>query len=211
MKKVMLLLVLALLVLGLAGCGTMQRLLKDGSQDTLGGLLGTGAAPAPDAPSSGESMKITVYFADAAGKTLVPEARAVPKTLSLARETMNELIKGPASNSGLQAVIPSGTVLLDINIKDGTAIVDFSKELQKTVAKISPELTVYSVVNTLTQFPTVKQVKFRVEGLPVQKIGGVNVTQALSSNAQVVKTHPITQKPVSGDISGSSASASGGI
>ncbi len=196
MKKAMLLLVMAFLVLGLTGCGTMDRLLKDGSKDTLGGLLGTNAPAAPDTSGSGDTIKVTVYFADTAGKSLVPEERAVPKTLSLARETLNELIKGPASNSGLLAVIPSSVVLLDINIKDGTAIVDFSKDLQKTVAKISPELTVYSVVNTLTQFPAVKQVKFRVEGQPAQKIGGVNVSQALSPNAQVVKTHPITQKPV---------------
>ncbi len=202
MKRVGFLMALCLLILGISGCGTMERLLKDNAKESFNNLLNTGDVSWPAAGVAGETRSIIVYFADAAGKNLIPQERQIPKTLSPARETMNELIKGPAEGLNLLPVIPKGTMLLDINIKDETAIVDLSKEIQKTLAKVAPELTVYSIVNTLTQFPTVKQVKFRVEGQPVQKIGTVNTAQALSRNSGVVSKHPITQKPVSGKTSG---------
>ena len=44
----------------------------------------------------------------------------------VARDTIEELIKGPKTN--LSASIPTGTKLLGINIKDDVAYVDFSKE-----------------------------------------------------------------------------------
>ncbi|HWJ03363.1 MAG TPA: GerMN domain-containing protein, partial [Verrucomicrobiae bacterium] len=168
------------------------------AKDSFNSLLGLSNTPTVGNEVVGETRSVTVYFADATGKNLVPQEVQIPKTLSLARETLNELLKGPASGSNLLAVVPQGTVLLDINIKDDTAIVDLSKEILKTAAKVSPETTVYAFVNTLTQFPTIKQVKFRVDGQPVQKIGTVNTTQALSRNTSSVKKHPITQKPASG-------------
>lgn len=203
MKRVLLLLTLSLLVLGLAGCGTVERLLQENGKQSVSNLLGNTAVPGTTvpgttAPALGETRNVTVYFADGDGKNLVPQERQIAKTLSLARETLNELLKGPDNGSGLQSVIPKGTVLLDINIKDETAIIDLSKEIQKPVAKVSPELTVYAIVNTLTQFPTIKMVKFRVEGQPVQTIGSVNVSQGISRQASSIKKHPITQKPVSG-------------
>jgi len=201
MKRVFLLLILSILAISLSGCGTMQRLLKDSGKQSVSGLLNNTASSGTSAPALGETRSVTVYFADGTGKSLVAQEIQIAKTVSLARETLNELLKGPGTGSGMQSVIPKGTTLLDINIKDETAIVDLSKEIQKSVSNVSSELTVYAIVNTLTQFPTIKQVKFRVDGQPVLKIGSVNVGQGIARNAESVKKHPITQKPVSGGTS----------
>ena len=194
MKRGFYLVVLCLVVLGLSGCGTMERLLKDSSAESIKDLIGAGNV-APASNLVGETRSVIVYFADATGKNLVPEERLVPKTLSLARETINELLKGPGTGSDLLAVVAQGTTLLDINIKGETAIVDFSKEIQSSAGKVTSDIALNAIVNTLTQFPTIKQVKFRVEGQSVQKIGSTSTVQALTRNTTTVKTHPITQKP----------------
>ena len=70
--------------------------------------------------------------------------------------------------------MPQGTSLLDINVKDdGLCIVDFSSELLGDASGevITGELMVYSIVNTLTEFPTIDSVEFRIEGQPVERLG----------------------------------------
>lgn len=202
MKNMSKILIVCLVLLGVSGCGTLQRLVKDNgsSTQTFGGLLSQKAAPVSTADTvqtTAESSTVTLYFADSTGKNLVAEQRQIPKTLGLARASMNELLKGPGSTSGLLPVVADGTTLLDINIKNGTAVVDLSKEIEQALKQVSANLTVYAIVDTLTQFPTVKQVQLRVEGQPVNRIGSVYVTQVLTRNTNMLKKHPITDKPVS--------------
>jgi germination protein M len=195
MKRVLLVGIVCLLLLGITGCGTMERLLKNNGTDPLGQLLNNNVPAASSNLITGESKSVIVYFADTAGK-LISQERQIPKTLSPARETLAELLNGPGEGNNLQGVIPQGTTLLDINIKDETAIVDLSQEFLKTT---KPELAVYSVVNTLTQFSTIKSVKFRVEGKTVSKLGSFNLSQTLTRNTTGVSDggtkHPITQQP----------------
>lgn len=124
--------------------------------------------------SNTETMEIVLFFADRDGN-LVPERRSIPRTPGIARKTMQELCKGPSS-SDLLATLPEGTRLRDINIniKNGLCTVDFSRELQqKHKGGSSGEiLTIYSIVNTLTQFPTVDKVIILVEGMKLPTLAG---------------------------------------
>ncbi len=193
MKRVLSVGIVCLLLLGTAGCGTVDRLLNSNGKDPLGQLLNNKAAPTAGSNiTTGESKSVLVYFADSAGKLAAAEIQ-IPKTLSPARETLTQLLKGPADSTGLQTIIPKGTSLLDVNIKDETAIVDLSQEFLKTT---KPELAVYSIVNTLTQFSTVKSVKIRVEGKTVNKLGNFNLAQTFTRNTSETKKHPITQQPI---------------
>ncbi|MDA8443362.1 MAG: GerMN domain-containing protein [Peptococcaceae bacterium] len=203
MKKLFFLLFVGILAFSLSGCGTMERLLQTDSTGSFGGVLKNTTASVADPPAvtvpSGETSKVTLYFADATGVKLVREPRQISKTLSLARETLNELFKGPGAGSKLLAVVPEGTVLLDINLKDATAIVDISKEILQPMDKVAAATSVEAIVDTLTQFPTVQQVKFRVEGETVDKIGDVSTSGALTPEVASGLQHPITQQPVAGE------------
>ncbi len=119
------------------------------------------------------SITVSLYFASADGKGLTIEKRSIPKKEGLARETINQLISGP-SDSNLLPTIPSETVLQDINIRDGVCIIDFSSELvDSSVGGLqNEELTVYSIVDTLTQFSSVNEVTILVEGQKVASLGG---------------------------------------
>jgi hypothetical protein len=199
--------VICLSLLFLVGCGTLETLVnKDGTATSLGDFVGgdktaalpavTAPTPATSAPTSAESKSITLFFPDLTGKYLEKEQRMLPKTASLARETVTQWLKGPAVIKGatVQAAVPTTTALLDIAIREGVATVDLSKEFLQPNAKVSPEAALYGLVNTLTQFPTIKQVQIRVDGKPLTKYATIDATK-LVNKASLVKgaasTNPI--------------------
>lgn len=188
-----------MLVLGLcsalAGCTVLDRLWSsnpaDESQKQVQDLPPepVQSTAVPSNPVS--KIKVDLYFADATGNNLVKESREIPKVEGIARATIEELIMGPAQGSGLSSTIPKGTSLEDINIKaDGTCIVNFSPEFKANHAKgaTNEALTVYSVVNTLTQFPSVHQVKFLVDGQEVETLAGhMDISTAMTRDDKIIK------------------------
>jgi germination protein M len=200
----------------LQGCGTLETLLnKNGSSTSIGDLIGGGGdktvslpATANTPATSAEGKVITLYFADSSGKYLVKEERTLPKTVSLARETVNQWIKGPAvKGATMQATVSAATILLDINITNNVATVDLSKEFLQTNARVSPEVVLYSLVNTLTQFSTVKEVQIRVEGKAITKYGSLDATH-LVNNASLVKV-TTSNNPILPGITGAGNTGSG--
>jgi spore germination protein GerM len=104
---------------------------------------------------------------------------------------MAELIAGPEEGSALLATIPGGTFLRDINVReDGVAVVDFSRGLISghPGGSLGEMLTVYSIVNTLTQFPRVQSVQFLVEGRQVDTLAGhFSLVEPLSRDTSLIK------------------------
>lgn len=199
MKKAAVVL-LSVLVLSLcfSGCGLLDKVKDDFNQEEGLGVENNGSgAPTVviDTPSetpalTGETKLVTLYFADPTENKLVPEERKVAKVTGIARMVMEELIKGPAG-SGLKATLPVNTKLLDINVReDGLAIVDFSGDLIKDLpaSETAETLAVYSIVNTLTQFPTVQEVEMRVDGRKVDTLlGYVKLNENLARNTSIMK------------------------
>ncbi len=131
-----------------------------------------GVKPEENPEAGQELIEVKLYFVGPDGKSLVMEERSIGKTESMARNTVQELIKGPAENENLSA-IPEGTRLRDINLKpDGLCIVDLSSQAQQVSSAKQEELMVYAIANTLGQFPTVKDVTFMIDGQRVDTIAG---------------------------------------
>lgn len=132
----------------------------------------TGVKPKDNSETGQELIEVKLYFVGPDGKNLVMEERSIAKTESMARNTLQELIKGPAENDNL-SVIPEGTRLRDINLKpDGLCIVDLSSQAQQVSNAEQEELMVYAIANTLGQFPTVKEITFMIDGQRVKTIAG---------------------------------------
>lgn len=120
----------------------------------------------------GKVLQVSLYFADAGGQKLVREERNIVKVEGIARETMEELIKGPANVESTR-VFPAGTRLLDINLKpDGLCIVDLSSEAVQVANRTQEKLMIDAVAKTLGQFPTVQEITFMINGENVDSIGG---------------------------------------
>lgn len=122
-------------------------------------------------PETGQELiEVKLYFVGPDGKSLVMEERSIAKTESMARNTLQELIKGPAKSENLSA-IPEGTRLRDINLKpDGLCIVDLSSQVRQVSSAEQEKLMVNAIVKTLKQYPTVKDVTFMIDGQTVDTI-----------------------------------------
>lgn len=170
------------------GCGTLETLVnKDGTGTSFGDFIGGGNPTLPNATTattSANTIAISLYFADSTGKYLVKEQRMVPRTASLARETVTQWLKGPVvQETAGQASVPTTTALRDIAIKDNVVIVDLSEEFLQPSSKVSPEVALYGLVNTLTQFSTIKQVQLRIEGQPLTNYGTIDATNLVTKES----------------------------
>lgn len=127
---------------------------------------------AGSATTTGESLQVSLYFGDASAQNLIVEERYIAREEGIARETMEELLKGPTNVESMQ-IFPSGTRLLDINLKpDGLCIVDLSAEACEVANQSQEELMIYAIANTLGQFPSIKEISFMINGENVERIGG---------------------------------------
>jgi hypothetical protein len=103
--------------------------------------------------------------------------RRSAQTLAVGRAALEELIAGPESGDGarVSSAVPAGTRLLGLNIEDGLATVDLSSEFESGGGSLSMQMRLAQVVFTLTQFPTVDAVAFRLDGEPVSVFSGEGI------------------------------------
>lgn len=123
--------------------------------------------PQPPEPAPPQTMDVSVYYVKSTADNmfLVREVHKVPKSEGVAAAALNELISGTPQTAGAYKVLPADTKVLGIKIDQGVATVDFSPEVLKANVGASGEaLGISSIVNTLTEFPTVQKVQFTVEG-----------------------------------------------
>jgi germination protein M len=142
----------------LAGCGESER----ESQSSQA------AAP--------RTQQAVVYLLR--GQKVAPLARRVPATRGVAAAAMRALLRGPTSaerEAGYSSAIPPGTRLAGVNVRDGLATVDLGRRFESGGGSQSMTARVAQVVHTLTRFPTVRRVAFRLDGRAVDTIGGEGI------------------------------------
>jgi len=136
-----------------------------------------------------EMLEVTLYFSDSQAMYLVPEKRKIPQTTSLARQAVIELIKGP-ENSASYPTIPEGTQVNEVYITDDIVYIDLSEEIFKNhPGGSSGELmTVYSIVNTLTEIPPIIGVQILVEGNEMKSlVGHIDISMPLLRDESWIK------------------------
>jgi spore germination protein GerM len=155
---------------------------RSGAREVIlrSGDTGAVKAPGKDTPppmDTKHTKKVTLFFVRPSDGLLAPEEREIALSDSLIRETeeyVAELIKGPAGE--LAPALPAETRLGRIYItRDGTAYVDFSRELADkhpsgTTAELS---TIYAVVDGLAfNFKSIKKVFILVDGEERETLAG---------------------------------------
>lgn len=104
--------------------------------------------------------------------------RTIPWTTAPATAALNALLAGPSAGekaAGLSTTIPSDTKLLGLTIKNRIAIVDLSGQYSADGGTLSETARLAQIVYTLTQFPSVSGVNFRLDGKPVTLFSGEGV------------------------------------
>ncbi len=126
-----------------------------------------GEPPVNIAPIPEKTVEtVTLYFKSAMGDYLVREARMIERTFESREEAiLRELINGP-SRTDLQATVPPQTKVFSVLSVDGATYVNFSREFVTPIliGDRTEALTVYSIVNSLTEIKAVRRVQILVEG-----------------------------------------------
>jgi len=133
-------------------------------------------APHPTATTPVGGVDVRVYFLR--GDRIGVAHRRVAPTTAVARAAMTELLAGPStaeSAAGLASTIPTGTRLRGIDIAGGVATVDLTGTFGSGGGSLSMTGRLAEVTFTLTQFPTVSGVAFRMDGTPVTVFGGEGI------------------------------------
>lgn len=132
-----------------------------------------------DAAEADATTAIRLYFLAPGGDTtgragpfLVAVEREVSSTPRIALATLRALVDGPSGADGsridgLASEVPDRTLVLGVTIDDGLATVDLSREFEAGGGSFSMRSRLAQVVYTVTQFPTVDEVEFHLDGQPV--------------------------------------------
>ena len=164
------------------------------------GTLSSPASPAPSSPRTPasphpsltvqpRSISLAVWFNS--GETLFPARRTVPATQTVGTAALKALLAGPTGAEiagGVGTQLPAGTRLRGLSIANGLATVDLSSEFGAGGGVASETMRLAQVVYTITQFPTVRSVTFRLDGRPVTVFTGDGI----------VLDHPVTRKDYEG-------------
>lgn len=135
--------------------------------------------PAPSTTPSTDvvvnDVDVKVYFLR--GERLVIAHRLVagPEVL---RRALGELLAGPTpeeQSAGLASSVPAETDLLDLNLAGGVATIDLSSAYASGGGTLSMTTRLAQVVFTATQFDNVDSVMFRLDGEPIETLGGEGI------------------------------------
>lgn len=151
--------ILLLLLLALSGCGSRQA--SDAGQvrisdDTVQNLY-----------TEDDVISADLYFASKDMSSLVVENRALTMKLtdSFPACLVQALIDGP-QEEGHQSLLPENGQVLSAEVRDGTCYLDLSASVFEPYIGTDAEekLIVSSIVNTITQLPSVNEVMILMEG-----------------------------------------------
>lgn len=143
--------------------------------------------PAPDAqvkptenkPARNEktehALNVKVYYPDDSGMRLVEVEREI-----LVDDSVNkyvaavEALKEEPDEENLTKIFPTNAQIRNVTVRDGLATVDFDGSILKGFVggSTGEEFLIGSIVDTLTNFPEVKRVKFLVDGKEIETLSG---------------------------------------
>lgn len=106
---------------------------------------------------------LTLYFYDEQALHLIPINRLIKPATNIMQTAVDELIKGPCRLSGLSRTIPKDTAI-EATSAEGTVTIDLPEELNRPSALTQKTGVIDSLLLTISQFSSVKEVKFLTGG-----------------------------------------------
>ena len=153
-----------------------------GSTTTTTTLAGDTSTPPTTEPTSDtvsdpvDQLFVEVFFVKGDG-TASAAIRAVDLP-DVASNAIRALIEGPTAadqDFDLWTSVPADTLLLGLTIENGLATIDLSREFEVGGGSYNILSRLAQVVYTLTQFPTVDEVLFYLDGEPAEVFSGEGV------------------------------------
>lgn len=143
-----------------------------------------------------QSKKLVLYFADEDGDHLEMETRTVYYSSSapIEKVIVEQLIQGPQKNSHY-ATIPSGTGIIGVSIANNVVYVNLDQKVLNDGIAAKPEVSVYSIVNSVLAVGNAAQVQISINGdsKTVFK-DSVDLNQTFEFNSLLLEDH-VEQEP----------------
>lgn len=114
-----------------------------------------------------EQVRVKLYFANAAGDGLIAAYREkyYSTNIPLERFVVDELIAGPSGQvEGLYASVNPETKVNSVLTKDGICYVNLDSKFQTVVGNVPTELSIYSIVNSLSELSGINKVQILIDG-----------------------------------------------
>lgn len=141
--------------------------MKDNKGKVYGAFYGDDVVTARVNGEITATENLILYFPDIKGEYLVRVDREVVLTSdeSIEHRIIQELMKPPV-NKGVSSVMPEESRLKSIEVSGGICYVDFNEAFKsKHYGGATGEtMTVYAIVNSLTELPNISHVQFLIEG-----------------------------------------------
>lgn len=208
-KPLGIILVLFLIVTSFCGCSLFRKLgFGDKSDDAAS--VSSIYIGEEEASLLTDKVPVYLYFANKDNTRLrkliryIPAAQAKKGSAALATVLVEELIKGPAKKSGLTPTIPEGSKLKSpVTVEKGTATVDFNEAFVKNHpgGKDAEQMTIYSIVNTLTELVDVQNVVFKIDGKTVEEYkGNFRFDATFPRTTSLISDEPAVRETISGTV-----------
>lgn len=112
-----------------------------------------------------DTTEVIIYYSDSVGSSLVGEKKTITydKNTPVEKVILKHIIDGP-SYSGNKRTVPSNLRILSVYTKKGTCYVNFDSSFLNSLADVSADVTIYSIVDTLCGLNGIQRVQFMVDG-----------------------------------------------
>ncbi|MDX6448509.1 MAG: hypothetical protein QOD08_972 [Gaiellaceae bacterium] len=169
---------LLLAVAACAGCGSGSKV----RTVTVTTTAGVPPVTQPGTTTQRSAASTVVPYFVAGDQVAAGEPVQTPER-GVAAAALRAVLDGPSDRelaAGLTTAVPPDTRLLDLAVADGLARVDLSGRFREGEGAPATRERLAQVVYTLTQFPTVKTVRLRIDGHAVSSLGGVKLDRGLT-------------------------------
>lgn len=171
-------------------------LLSDTYRDSIADAIGTGIevyfdkfpqgvresiqTVSQEGPPSNSEDTYKLYFPSSDLDSLIPEDRHIERSLwsklTLIQKSnliLSQLIQGPQTVTSTRTIAPT-TKLLSLQIQNGVAVIDFSKDIRDSFpgGVLVEDITIKSIVWSMTQIPGINGVSILIDGVSGDSIGG---------------------------------------
>lgn len=137
--------------------------------------------------NTSETNQITLYFTDKSGSRLYKTSRTVKAADQQPIEyyIVSGLIRGPQDNK-FYPVINKKTELISTDTEGDICFVNLGSDFIEKNKKSKSLLSVYSIVNSLTELQHINRVQFLIDGKRIHKFGTIDIYNTFSRNDELI-------------------------
>ncbi|MDE7268628.1 MAG: GerMN domain-containing protein [Lachnospiraceae bacterium] len=113
-------------------------------------------------------VMLRLYFANEDGDGLIAVNRELShnadvSNVSMEKIVLEQLIKGPANDETYPVISPD-TKIVSVTVKDGICHINFDSAFETAINNVTTDVTIYSIVNSLSELSTVNKVQISIDG-----------------------------------------------